>query len=190
MVVPTNICTPMVQISYALVFRICFYIIPVYNLYIGQDPAGLIIPIEGHTSPVRCVCFSVDCYYVLVCVGCVGLIYRVKVSLCMCACVCVYVRACVCACVRACVCICVWVCMVVNITPPLSYRMAGWTQQLVDTLAPSHVQYSHIITVTMWLLELRTGHLWYNPQVTQWVCHVFSSRYGTLLSLYLCTSLQ
>ncbi|XP_065919304.1 WD repeat-containing protein 27-like isoform X2 [Dysidea avara] len=44
----------------------------------GHDPVGLVIPIEGHTGPVQCVCFSVDCYYVLVCVGCFGLIYRVK----------------------------------------------------------------------------------------------------------------
>jgi len=53
-------------------------------LYVGHDPVGLIIPIEGHTRPVQYVCFSVDCCYVLVCVGCVGLIYRVKVSVCAC----------------------------------------------------------------------------------------------------------
>ena len=48
--------------------------------------------------------------------------------------------------------------------------MAGWTQQLVDTLAPSHVRYSHIIAMTMLLLQLRTGRLWYDPQVTRCVC--------------------
>ena len=61
------------------------YTIGINFLCISHDSAGLIIPIEGHTSSVQCVCFSVDCYYVLVCVGCVGLIYRVKVSMCMCA---------------------------------------------------------------------------------------------------------
>ena len=45
------------------------------------------ISIEKDNASVQSVCFSIDHYYVLVCVGLEGLVYHVKV------CVCVRVRA-------------------------------------------------------------------------------------------------
>ena len=59
-----------------------------FSFLTGHDPVGLVIAIEEHAGPVQCVCFSVDCYYMLACVGCVGLIYRVKVSGCVHVCEC------------------------------------------------------------------------------------------------------
>ena len=66
---------------------------------VGQSPSGLVISTEKENASVQSVCFSTDCYYVLVCVGLEGLVYRVKVSVCVCVCV----HVCACACLRVCV---------------------------------------------------------------------------------------
>ena len=59
------------------------------------------ISIEKDNASVQSVCFSIDHYYVLVCVGLEGLVYRVKVCACVCVRACVYMRACMCVCVHA-----------------------------------------------------------------------------------------